>query len=179
MDSKKINDKPRFYTVYRPAFDAGTVNGDPSETRAEFADECDINKLVARFENTGTFYNPLAMTQGTPEQPEFIDWTQVPDLMESNRIINDAKARFEALPARVRDTFNNSMDAFLAAFLSPETRPRVLELLGYGVQGSSTPATAKSEGSPVPVPAPVPAGSDSVAGAPALNANSPSPEGVA
>lgn len=138
-----------FHTVYRPAKVPGTVNDSPSETRQEFKDECDINLLVARFEKTGSFYNPLSPMKGEVRVPEFLDCSNLPDFLDAQKLIATANEQFAALPAVVRSACNNDPAALLAALNDPVTRPQMASLLGMsnsGVQGTPSPATAIREG---------------------------------
>lgn len=89
-----------FHGDGRPRFE--TVIGDePSMTRQEFADECDINGIMAKYEKTG-------MLPVNGSQPSYVDFTSVPsDLQEALRVMIDAEAAFMSLPATVRKEFDN------------------------------------------------------------------------
>lgn len=80
----------------------------PSLTRQEFADECDINNLMARYEKTG-----LIPTHLNPAEPRYLDVTDVPDLMLAHQVLQDATAAFMSLPALVRREFDNDPVKFI------------------------------------------------------------------
>jgi hypothetical protein len=94
----------------------------PSLTRQEFADECDINKLMAQFEKTGIF--PGAMNSATPQ---YLDVSNVPDLMQAHEILQTATQSFMSLPATVRRDFDNDPIKFISFAENPESLPKLRE----------------------------------------------------
>lgn len=80
--------------VYAPYADDGL-------TRQEFADECDINVLMAGYERTGVLnhFNGL--------QPQYFDASDVPDLQRAHDVTQAAQAAFMTLSAAVRKEFDN------------------------------------------------------------------------
>lgn len=81
---------------------------EPSMTRQEFAEECDINTIMAQYEKHGVInhYNRQA--------PAYLDLTDVPDLASALRVLNDADAAFMTLSARLRAEFDNDPVKFVA-----------------------------------------------------------------
>lgn len=150
---------PKFVTAFNrdefPATMAGLVCETASQTLQEFRDEADINLLVNRYKNTGSFYNPLNPPAGERRMPEFLDCTEVPDLMEAQKMVAEAQRLFEALPAAARDWCGHSPAALLAAWHNPQLRPTVEALMSgkSGVQGIQSPANAvNSPDAPTPPP---------------------------
>lgn len=80
---------------------------EPSLTRQEFADDCDINTLMAKYETTGTINHFNRQT------PQYLDLGDVPDLQTSLSILHDATAAFMQLPATVRREFDNDPVKFV------------------------------------------------------------------
>lgn len=91
-----------------------------SLTRQEFADECDINNLMAQYEKTGII--PSNMNNNVPQ---FLDVSDVPDLMQANNILIEATAAFMALPATVRREFDNDAIKFVSFAQDPENLPQM------------------------------------------------------
>lgn len=124
---------PKFLTLFNrkdfPASQAGYVCKTASQTLQEFKDEADINLLVARYKNTGSYYNPLNPPTGERRMPEFLDCTTVPDLMEAEKMVAESQRLFEALPASVRDWCDNNPIVLLAAWHNPQLRPTVEALM--------------------------------------------------
>ena len=98
----------------------------PSLAAQQFRDEADVNNLIERYKKTGSFYNPLA-PQGTPRVPTYQDISELPDTLGQLQILKDVEQMFAALPAKVRDSFGNSVASFVewAAQGKPEELARL------------------------------------------------------
>lgn len=80
----------------------------PSLTRTEFAEECDVNALMARYEKTGE------MIPGRVQrEPRYLDLSDVPDLHQAMSVLHAAEAAFNDLPAMVRRQFENDVQEFV------------------------------------------------------------------
>lgn len=120
--------KPKFYTLYSPAPKQGLEFKEPSMTDQSFKDECDMGKLIDRYNKTGFFYNPLVAHQNKPRSPMFEDFSDVPTFQEAQEVIARSQAQFEALPAKVRDYFDNDPALMLAFINDPKNRDKCVEL---------------------------------------------------
>lgn len=76
-------------------------------TQQAHANECDINKIMRKYERLGVLPQHVGVAQ-------YGDFTSVEDYLGAQLRIKDAQAQFYALPARVRDRFKNKVAAFLA-----------------------------------------------------------------
>lgn len=94
----------------------------PSLTRQEFADECDINKLMAQYEKTGIL--PSFVNQG---EPRYLDVSNVPDLMQAHEVLQNATASFMSLPATVRRDFDNDPVKFINFAENPDNLEKLRE----------------------------------------------------
>lgn len=113
----------KFFTLFSPCPDKGIVFDEPSMTEQHFKDECDINFIVKRFEETGI------LPEGN-RQPLFGDFTDFPtDLASSMAKYNEAQERFMELPANLRKEFDND-PVKLLAFLNDESNRTRAEELG-------------------------------------------------
>ncbi|UDN67741.1 internal scaffolding protein [robinz microvirus RP_106] len=98
------------------ASDTVVYNLEPSLTRQEFAEECDINTLMKRYD---------AHVIGGPgnlpaAQPIYADFANMPqDLMGYLQFMDDAERSFLSLPAVVRKEFDNSAMEFIAFASDP------------------------------------------------------------
>jgi len=81
----------------------------PSRSRTVQADaaETDMNVIMDKYIKTGLVPQGLA-------EPFYGDASALPDFMEAQQIIIDARNAFEALPAKLRDRFHNAPENFLA-----------------------------------------------------------------
>ena len=91
-----------------------TEVGGPSLTRQEFAEEADINNLMARYERTGV------ISHQSPKTPRYVDWSEMPDLHSALQILADAETAFMSLPAKVRAEFENDVSQFVKYAEDPE-----------------------------------------------------------
>ena len=109
--------------TFRSAYNLG--NEDYSETfndgltEQHHTDQCDINKILAQFMETGI------MPQ-TKANPQYGDVSNV-DFQEMQNQLATAKTLFEELPEQVKDTFNNEMHSFLNFAENPDNLPQMEE----------------------------------------------------
>lgn len=82
------------------------VSGE-SRTKQSFKDECDINKILARFQRTG------AVAHFSKFSPQYGEVPSV-DFHEALLLAKKGIEMFEALPSSLRKRFENSPEAFLA-----------------------------------------------------------------
>lgn len=94
-------------------------------TKQSHKDECDIHNILRQYQRTGI------LTHIQNSKPEYLDLPDQIDYQEAMNTIVQAQDAFAALPATVRDSFNNDPARFLSAFTDPnqETRLRELGLL--------------------------------------------------
>lgn len=97
----------------------------PSMTRQEFQEECDVNAIMARYENTPGGW-PFA-----PPVENYVDFTAVPqNLQEAMSMMMEADAAFMRLPAKVRSEFDNDPLRFAEYAADAKNLPRLRE---YGL----------------------------------------------
>lgn len=130
------------------------ISNEPSQALQEFKDESDINNLVARYKQTGAFYDALAARnqKSQPRVPIFEDVSEIPDFAAAQEVINQGKEAFAALSPSIRSTFSNSPELFLAFLAENAKKPEMLRKAGIlapdsaqvGVQGSKTPANVSA-----------------------------------
>lgn len=95
-----------FFHENDPGVDCQAAND--GKTRQEFADECDINVLMKRYEKTGI----LPWDDKAPA-PQFLDVTDVPSFQDALHIVMEAETAFMSLPAVVRKEFDNDPVKFV------------------------------------------------------------------
>lgn len=117
----------------------------PSLTRQEFAEECDINTLMARYEGH-VIGGPGNLPVVGPDN--FVDWTTQPQtLLEYMDVMRTAEQAFMSLPAVVRKEFDNDPVEFVAFAADPENQAQM------ATWGLAEPVK------PPPAPEPAPAAS--------------------
>lgn len=133
-----------------PSVRTGCDPGGPSATRQEFADECDINVLMAKYEATGI------MPPVNGRTPMFGDVSAVPDLRLALEQIEQATESFMSLPAVVRKEFDNDVVRFVEYASDPSN---VDQMRKWGLATMPPPPAAPVRVevvTPEPAPAPAP-----------------------
>lgn len=135
------------------AFDTG----DEAITQQSFKEDCDINVILKRFAVTGELPDNVRV-------PQYVDFEETFDFMSSMNVIRAAEEAFAAMPAVVRDRFNNDPAKFVefandasnydealklglvvSRPISPD--PESLAPSGAG-SGASSPGSAPVDGAP-------------------------------
>lgn len=129
------------YVVHEPRqlyFPEGT-----GKTRQEFAADCDINVIMARYEKTGV------ISHMSPRKPMYVDFSEMPDsLQDALSMLEEAKSSFMTLPASVRAEFENDPVSFVTFAADPKNLDQMRE---WGL--------APPKGEPEPLPEVPPASS--------------------
>jgi len=135
--------------------DHGFATVGPSLTRQEFAEECDINTIMTRY-NAYVIGGPGNMPPLGPQH--FVDWTAAPrTLMEYMDFMQEAEAAFMSLPAVVRKEFDNSPQEFIDFASDPENLPQ-MQTWGLAEKPKEAPVA--------PAPASAPGGASAAPSAP-------------
>lgn len=111
---------------------------DPDEdlTRQEFAEECDVNTIMARYQKTGV------MPQGD-RQPSYDDYSDVTDYQSALNKIIEAEEAFFDLPSRIRERFKNDPAEYVSAIQQAQTDDKVKsELVDLGILRPPAPAAS-------------------------------------
>lgn len=103
-----------------------TVNKKPSLTQQNFKDECDINKIINRYEKTGVLPESTKI-------PQYLDCSEIPSYDQALQLINDAEQSFMQLDAQVRKKFENDPGKFYN-FVTQEATHEELVELGLAVE---------------------------------------------
>jgi phage internal scaffolding protein len=132
------NNKPVFRTAYGPKPVSNIdFSKTTSRTKQSFKDECNINKIIAKFHKTGVI-DHLNKYQGRYED---CDGTEFRDAMEK---IAKASTMFEELPSSIRTQFENDPAKFLDFTTNPENLEEMRDM------GLAPPANVEPE--PIPMP---------------------------
>lgn len=130
-------------SAYGPKLKVSLTTPENSRTKQAFKDECDVNKIVRKFEKTGLldFVNTRS--------PQYGDVTGI-NFDTAMQTISQANELFADMPAKLRKRFNNEPGEFLTFIQDPANKA---EALALGLLKK-----------PDPVPQPIPPGQP-VAGA--------------
>jgi len=92
-----------------------------SRTKQSFKDECDVNRIVARFQATGQLPNINEIP------PQYLDVTEM-DFQAHQNFIAEAQTMFQELPSAIRTKFENSPAKFLDFVSHEKNRPELAEM---------------------------------------------------
>lgn len=96
----------------------------PSLTRQEFADDANINTIMAQYEKSGV----ISHINTTP--PAYLDVSDVPNLANAIQLIRDSETAFMTLPAKTRLEFDNDPVKFIDWAQNPDNIDKLRE---YGL----------------------------------------------
>lgn len=105
---------PNRRRVYQPH---GT---EPSATKQEFKDDCDINKILRKYQRTG------AINHFAKYAPMYGDFSSC-DLQEAHDLIKRASKMFDELPSSIRKEVSTP-EGFLDFVQDPKNKARMDEL---------------------------------------------------
>jgi phage internal scaffolding protein len=119
----------------------------PSLAKQAFKDECDVNKIMRKFEKTGL------IAHMNKYQGNYADLPDAGDLQDAMNTILVAQQMFDALPAKVRKEFDNDPSAFLNFAQDPANYDEMVELgLAKPKAEAAEPAPAVAAAAPNPAP---------------------------
>ena len=122
MTKRKATGIPK--NTFRSAYNLGNENYSETFTdgitEQHHTDQCDINKILAQFMETGI------MPQ-TKANPQYGDVSEV-DFTEMQNTLATAKTLFEELPEQVKARFNNEMHSFLNFAENPDNLQEMEEM---------------------------------------------------
>jgi len=97
-----------------------------SRTKQSFRDEADVNNIIRRYQKTGLLVDPTKIRQG--RQAQFGDFSDIQNLPETLGRISEANKMFMALPAKVREKFQNDVGQLLNFVQNPNNTNESIDL---------------------------------------------------
>lgn len=121
-----------------------TINTEPTKTQQQFTDQCDVNKIVAKYKTTGQFQH-LTNKQGV-----YADFTKVTDYHGMMNTVLNAQNAFGSLPSHLRARFENDPGKLLAFLQDPNNRDEAIKLglIDKPSKSSSEPINANNNDEP-------------------------------
>lgn len=120
---------PSRYDAWERKIKGLSMPPDAQGAKQSFKDECDINRIMAKYLNTGT------IPQGLPVG-RYGDFSDACDYLEAQLTLKNAEAQFLALPAKLRAELNNDPANFLA-WVQDEKNLDQLHELGFLTEEAS------------------------------------------
>lgn len=123
--------------------ETGPTEWGPSKTKQEFTKECDVNRIVGKFQRTGVLPVPVGV------QPVFADVSEIGDFASVVRKVKAAENAFLRLDPKIRLRFKNN-PAMLLAFLKDPGNREEAEKLGLVEKKAVKRDPAPKESGPPP-----------------------------
>lgn len=127
---------------YTPVKVSGWSSKLPTMTKQSMRDECDINKIMERYQRTGLIEHI------NENAPRYEDMPLAADFQEAMGIIAAATTTFEELPATIRDQFDNDPSLWLDFIHDAESVDDQMKALGLRPER----VRARPEAQPVETP---------------------------
>ena len=109
------------YDADEVSAETGLSCSEPTMAQQQFRDEADINIIMERFGRTGELIAPARM-------PQYGDFNGVSDYHTAMNAVIEAQASFDALPAKIRATFDNDPGRFVEFCLDDSNRDEAVKL---------------------------------------------------
>ncbi len=114
--------QPKIRAGYDKVSPVRLICRDPSRAKQSFSNECDINKIMERFEKDGV------LEHVNHHQGQYGDFLGVQPYNESLNQVMAAQGMFNSLPANIRTRFDNDPAKFLDFVADPENIPEMREI---------------------------------------------------
>lgn len=117
---KPYDEVPRIY---------GTIiDSREDKTQQKFENESNINTIMSKYNNNVDILNASLRMQGATRQPQYGDFTNIPDFMTANQMIIDANNAFMQLPAKLREKFANDPSKLISWLENPDNNDEAIKL---------------------------------------------------
>lgn len=93
-----------------------------SMAQQQFKDECDINKIMAKYQKSGL------VTHVAQYQGRYDDFTVLPDFKTALDTMNEAQAMFLTIPSDIRAQFENDPGKFVEFATDPKNLDQMRDL---------------------------------------------------
>ena len=96
--------------------------GEKSLTKQEFRDQCDVNRIMDKYQKTGLL-DHVSRYQG-----QYGDFADAPDYHTALNKMYEADAMFMTVPSSIREMFNNDAGEFLEFVMDPANEAEMREI---------------------------------------------------
>ncbi|AXL14655.1 internal scaffolding protein [Microviridae sp.] len=93
-----------------------------SLTHQSMAPECDINRIMAKWQKTGV------IEHANTYQGQYGDFAETPTYQEAMNVVLESQEMFMTLPSSVRRQFDNDPGQFLAFAVDPSNGEKMIEM---------------------------------------------------
>lgn len=119
-------------SAYSPKLKS-TIDTGPGVAKQSPKDECDVNQILARFQQTGVLQHRQDF------EAQYDDATGI-DFQTAMNLVISSQKMFEELPATARRKFNDSPEIFMNFVNDPANLPEMIKM-GLAVDTTPKPET--------------------------------------
>ena len=94
-----------------------------TRTQQQFAEQCDVNNIIAKYRKTGSITHVRNAQAGV-----YADLTELPSLEEAQKVMIVAREAFEQVPAKIRNRFGHDPQQFIEFLSNPENNEEAIKL---------------------------------------------------
>lgn len=116
-----------------------TINNEPSLTQQHFKEQCDVNNIIRKYQQTGNLTH-LARQQGV-----YSDLSKQKDYFEAMNTVIKAQTAFDSLPSYIRKRFGNDPSQLLQFIEDPKNQDEGIKL---GLFNPKNPQTQQNQTNP-------------------------------
>lgn len=122
---KEPNPQPEKIITRRPngTLRVQTKLSGKTRTQTQFKDDCDVNRILAKYKATGTLTHVRNAQAGV-----YADLTQIPSYQEALNTVINAQRAFEEVPAKIRQRFNHDPNEFIKFLADPKNNQEAVKL---------------------------------------------------
>lgn len=146
----KLRFRTQYDTDYKADVFATDVGVDEDLVQQHMRDECDVNVIMRRYQNTGVLTHVMEDANAI-----YGDFYDVPDYKSGVELMLAADNLFMELPSSVRDKFQNNAGEFLDFASNPDNIDEMREM-GLAEPKQATVEAAAEPKAPSPSPSPSP-----------------------
>lgn len=139
------NNPPTIRLNYDHIQTPGIDKFSPSLTKQSMKDECDLNIILKKYQSTGILPDMIKT------DPQYGDFSAVPDYQSALDIINKAELQFSSLEAQVRIRFQNDPAEFLAFATDPKNSEELIKM-GLATARPQVSTSVEKKSAPVAQP---------------------------
>ena len=93
----------------------------PSLTKQAHRDECDVNKIIAKYRKTGVI-------EHLNNNPQNFDYAPGVDFQEAVELVQQGEDQFNQLPASIRTQFDNNTSDFVDFVSNPANHEEMIKM---------------------------------------------------
>lgn len=100
-----------------------TIIETPTLTQQQFAEQCNVNNIIAKYRKTGSLTHVRNVQEGV-----YADLTQLPSLQDAYMTVQAAESAFAEIPSEIRQRFGHDPRAMIKFLENPNNKEEAIKL---------------------------------------------------